>query len=336
MIAQYEVISKHIAQWEQHFVEPDVFETTDPHKIAELIDIFCQTELGAAVEDYLFYEASIGAVCGVCLVDQRRVVVKVHHARTLAFLQSMVQVQRHLLAHNYPCTKPLLAPRPLAHGIATTEELMDEGVYHEAYDPAIRRSMAEMLAQLIQLTRTPATIPGLQPAALDLRLPPGVTWGVPHSKLFDFEATAAGAEWIDEIASQAQAIKLQGAGDLVLGHSDWGVKHFRYVGERVSVIYDWDSLSLEKEPTIVGHASGYFTYTEYFGGSRVPTDEEAQVFIAEYEAARGKPFTPEEYQTMRAAKLYGLAYGARLEHALNPQENSYPEGSCRARLAQYT
>src|SRR6266851_5263615 len=189
MIAQYEVISKHIAQWEQHFVEPDVFGTTDPHKIAEFIDIFCQTELGAAVEDYLFYEASIGAVCGVRLVDQRRVVVKVHHARTLAFLQAMVQVQRHLLAHNYPCTKPLLAPCPLAHGIATTEEFMDEGVYHEAYDPAIRCSMAEMLAQLIQFTRTPATIPGLQPAALDLRLPPGVTWGAPHSKLFDFEAT---------------------------------------------------------------------------------------------------------------------------------------------------
>ena len=67
-----------------------------------------------------------------------------------------------------------------------------------------------------------------------------MTWGVPHSKLFDFEATAAGAEWIDEIASQAQAIKLRGEGDLVLGHIDWGVKHFRYVGERVSVIYDWD------------------------------------------------------------------------------------------------
>ncbi|GCE12393.1 hypothetical protein [Tengunoibacter tsumagoiensis] len=334
MIAQYDVISKHIAQWEQHFVEPDVFGTTDPHKIAELIDTFCQNGFGAAVEEYLFYESSIGAVCGVRLEDQRCVVVKVHHAHTLAFLQAMVQVQRYLLAHNYPCTKPLLAPCPLAYGIATTEELMNEGIYHEAYDPAIRRSMAEMLAQLIRLTRTPAIIPGLQPADLDLRLPPGVTWGVPHSKLFNFEATAAGAEWIDEIASQAQAIKLQGAGDLVLGHIDWGVKHFRYVGERVSVIYDWDSLLLEKEPIIVGRASGYFTYTEYFGGFRGPTNEEAQAFIAEYETARGQPFTPEEYQTIRAAKLYQLAYGARLEHALHPQETSYPEGSCRARLAQ--
>ncbi|GHO90509.1 hypothetical protein KSF_005570 [Reticulibacter mediterranei] len=336
MTAQYDVICQHIAQWEQHFVEPDVFETTDPQKIAEHIDSFCQAELGAAVEEYLFYEASIGAVCGVRLMDQRRIVVKVHHARPLAFLQAMVQVQHYLLAHGYPCPKPLLAPRPLAQGIATTEVLMDEGVYHEASDPAIRRSMAEMLARLIHFTKTPAAIPGVQPAALDVRLPPGVTWGVPHSKLFDFEATAAGAEWIDEIASHAQTLKLQGAGDLVLGHSDWGVKHFRYVGDRVSVIYDWDSLSLEKEPIIVGHASGYFTYTEYFGGSRAPTDEEAQAFIVEYEAARGKPFTPEEYQTMRAAKLYGLAYGARLEHALNPQEISYPEGSCCARLAQYT
>ena len=335
MIAQYAVITAHIAQWETHFVEPVVFGTTDPQQIAELINVFCWRELGSHVAEYLFYEASIGAVCGVRLEDQRRVVVKVHHARSLAFLQAVVQVQHYLLTHDYPCTKPLLDPRPLAHGLATVEEFMDEGVYHEAYDPAIRRSLAEMLARLIQLTNSPATIPGLQPAALDLRLLPGVTWGKPHSKLFDFEATAAGAEWIDEIAAQAQAIKLHGAGQLVLGHIDWGVKHFRYVGEKVSVIYDWDSLWLEKEPVIVGHASGYFTYTEYFGGFRVPTEEEARAFIAEYEVARGQPFTPEEHQTLQAAKLYGLAYSARCEHALDPHETSFPVGSNRSRLAQY-
>ncbi len=58
-------------------------------------------------------------------------------------------------------------------------------------------------------------------------------------KLFDFEATTRGAEWIDEIARQAQEIKL------------------------------------------------------------------------------------------------GIAYAARCEHALNPNETTYPEGSCRSFLAQY-
>ncbi len=223
-----------MTQWDTHFVEPVVFGTTDPYKIASLIDTFCQEELGAHVADYIFYESSVGAVCGVRLVDGRRVVVKVHQtSRSLDFLQAVVGVQRYLISHGYPCTKPLLDPRPLALGIATTEEFVDEGVYHQAYDPTIRRSMAEMLAWLIQLTSIPEAIPGVQPASLDLRLPAGVIWPAPHSKLFDFEATATGAEWIDEIARQAQEIKLHGAGQLVLGHTDWGVKHFRYVGKKI-------------------------------------------------------------------------------------------------------
>ena len=228
MTAQHRVITSWIAQWETHFVEPAVFGTTDPARIACLIDGFCQKELGAAVADYLFYESSIGAVCGVCLMDGRRVVVKVHQSsHSLDFLHAVVQVQHYLLDHGYPCPKPLLDPRPLAHGIATTEELVDEGVYHQASDPTVRRSMAEMLAWLLQLTRTPEALPGVHLAALDTRLPVGVIWPTPHSKLFDFEATATGAEWIDEIARHAQAMKLRGAGHLVLGHTDWGVKHFR-------------------------------------------------------------------------------------------------------------
>jgi len=145
----------------------------------------------------------------------------------------------------------------------------------------------------------------------------------------------SGAESIDEIARQAQAIKLHGAGHLVLGHTDWGVKHFRFVGKRVRVIYDWDSLTLEKEPIIVGQACGYLTYTEFFGGYRLPTEEEKSAFVAEYETARGRPFTQEEYQTLKAAKIYGLAYSARCEHALHPNDITYPEGSSRASLAQY-
>jgi hypothetical protein len=332
----YKVIADWIARWNVHFVEPTVFGTTDPQRIADIIDTFCQKELGAAVADYLFYEASIGIVCGVRLVDNRRIVVKIHQpSRSLDFLESVVRVQHYLIGHGYPCTRPILAPRPLAYSIATTEELVDEGVYHQAYDPPIRRSMAAILAWLIQLTWTPEAIPGLQPAILDQRLPPGVTWPTPHSKLFDFEATTDGAEWIDEIARRAQEIKLHGAGRVVLGHTDWGVKHFRYVNERVRIIYDWDSLVLEKEPVIVGLASGYFTYTEFFGDTRLPTDEEAQAFIAEYEATRGKPFTPEELQTLEAARIYGLAYGARCEHALHLNETSYPDWSCRSRLLQY-
>ncbi len=336
MTAPHHVISAWIARWDTHFVETIVFGTTDPHQIAHLIDAFCQKELAATVVDYLFYESSQGAVCGVRLADGRRVVLKIHQlSRSLDFLQAVVQVQNYLHAHGYPCTKPLFDPKLLANGTATVEEFINEGIYHQAHDPAIRRSMAQMLAQLIKLTWTPETIPGVHPATLDIRLPEGVIWPTPHNKLFDFEATASGAEWIDEIARPAQETKLHGTGKLVLGHTDWSVKHFRYVGERVRVIYDWDSLALEKEPVIVGHTSVNFTYTEFFDGPKHPTFEETRAFVAEYETARGNPFTADEQQTLKAAQIYSIAYGARVEHSLKPDETTYPEGSCRSRLAQY-
>ncbi len=337
MVASSAVIAEWISKWSVLFVENIVFNTTDPDQIATILDEFCRRELASPVATFLFFESSIGAVCGVKLSDGRRVVLKIHQlSRSLDFLNAVIQVQRYLIAKSYPCTKPLLTPRPIANGTATVEELVDEGEYRDAHDPAIRRSMAEMMAWLLKLTWTPETIPGLQPSALDLRLPPGTIWPTPHSKLFDFEATAKGAEWIDAIARRNQEIKLQGAGQLVIGHTDWGVKHFRYLPDgRVRIIYDWDSLALEKEPTIVGHAASYFTYTEFFNIERLPSREESQAFIADYEVARGKLFTPDERKTLDAAMIYGLAYGARCEHALKPNEREYPEGSCRALLQKY-
>jgi hypothetical protein len=103
--------------------------------------------------------------------------------------------------------------------------------------------------------------------------------------------------------------------------------------QTLRVIYDWDSLAFEKEPIIVGHASWYFTYTKFFGESRLPTDEETRAFIAEYEGARGKQFTYQEHQTLQAAKVYGLAYSARCDHALNPNETTYPESAAHCFLS---
>ncbi len=336
MVASSKVIAEWTSKWSVLFVENIVFKTTNPDQITAIIDDFCRRELASPVAEFLFFETSQGAVCGVELRDGRRVVLKIHQpSRSLDFLNAVIQVQRYLIAKDYPCTKPLLEPKPIASDIAMVEELVDEGEYRNAHNPVIRRSMAEMLAWLIKLTWTPETIPGLQPYALDLRLPRGVTWPIPHSKLFDFEATTKGAEWIDAIARKAQSIKLEGAGQLVLGHTDWGVKHFRYVDEHVRIIYDWDSLALEKEPIIVGHAAAYFTYTEFFDIARLPSREESQAFIVEYEVARGKPFTLEERQTLDAAIIYGLAYGARCEHALEPNVHVYPEGSSHALLRRY-
>jgi hypothetical protein len=56
-----------------------------------------------------------------------------------------------------------------------------------------------------------------------------------------------------------------------------------------------------------------------------------RAFVAAYEAARGAPFTREQWRGVSAAALYATSYGARCEHALGL---SAAEGRCSRRLAQ--
>ncbi|WP_151759396.1 hypothetical protein [Dictyobacter vulcani] len=165
---------------------------------------------------------------------------------------------------------------------------------------------------------------------------PGTLWGRPHSNIFDFEATTQGAEWIDELNRAARAIMDHGAGQLLLGHVDWSAKHIRYLGQRAHVVYDWDSLNLNKEPVLVAHAAMTFTYIPFLPDvADSPTREESLAFIADYEVARGSAFSAAERQTLGAAMTSTMAYGARCEHSLAPTERNYPAGSRRAILAHY-
>lgn len=52
-------------------------------------------------------------------------------------------------------------------------------------------------------------------------------WPPPHNALFDFEATTAGAGWIDDAAVKAKAIVDDLEGRLVVGHTDWTVDQIR-------------------------------------------------------------------------------------------------------------
>ena len=62
------------------------------------------------------------------------------------------------------------------------------------------------------------------------KLPPDHgLWPVPHNALFDFEATVAGAEWIDEVAGKAKKILDNSPGRMVVGHADWSAKHLRFM-----------------------------------------------------------------------------------------------------------
>ena len=190
-----------------------------------------------------------------------------------------------------------------------------EGAWADAHDPSVRCAMAETLAQLVQLGRGFVDLKGLRPGLLS-RIPDGQIWPEPHSAIFDFEASAAGAEWIDKLAAHAREVLRRPAGERVLAHVDWSVKHFRFEKGAVTVVYDWDSLAVGLEPVIVGEAARGFTFTWNLPVRLAPSLEESRAFVAEYEIARGAAFTPAERTTAGAAAVYGLAYTARCEHCL--------------------
>jgi hypothetical protein len=111
----------------------------------------------------------------------------------------------------------------------------------------------------------------------------------PHNALFDFEASVEGAERIDEIARAAQTARDEGAGREVVGHTDWAVRHVRF---------DVDSLW--------------------------PSPEESLAFLADYEDARGAPFTANERRSAHGAAVYLGAYAARCTWAYARVANREP------------
>ena len=333
MTALVDVIATYLARW-AHFqphVEVAAFGTAKPDEIAGVIDETCRRSLGAKVAAARFYESSIGAVAGVELVDGRIVVVKVHQPEVrLERLRELARVRACV-----PFSPPLLAD-PIAiatTGAYATIESFADGERGDARDASTRHALAIGLRAIIVAAR-----PLVSTSTLDSKtcgVPGDRLWPTPHSKLFDFQATATGAEHIDAVARAARA-ETEPCGELVIAHGDWRVEHVRFANGSVSVAYDWDSLCLDREPAIVGYTAHAFTadWSDETNRAQAPTLDDARGFVADYELARGRAFDRIERRLCAAAFTYACAYTARCSHALGVDERLV-HGTFAALVAQH-
>jgi len=302
-----------LADEELPLIVRELFAHVSPEGVAAGLREMELRLLGAPIERTELFGAGVGCVHGGRLPDGRRVVVKLHAPRvSVPFLGAMQEVQRHLAADGFPSPQPLAGPLRFERATATAESLLDRGTDADAHDPAIRRVMAEALAWIVERCRPLVALEALREHPM--RRAPGQLWPVPHEPRFDFEATSAGAEWIDEIGAEALAVPA--AGDSVVGHADWRVEHMRFERGAVSAVYDWDSVRIDREPALVGSAAYAFTAN----WSRedlvyLPTLEESLAFVTDYEEARGMPFTAAEHRSARASVVYMMAYSARCGHS---------------------
>lgn len=288
---------------------------------------FCSSELGSDLEEEEFVAVGVGTVFGLRLRDGRRVVVKLYRTGTgPARVAAAQNVQRHLAERGFPAPLPLSGPVETPAGLMTAETLLDRGAPEDPHDPEIRRGMASALAEMVDLCRP---LSGLEELAWTADPGDGL-WGTPHDDRFDFDATSVGAEWIDELARQARG-RLD-SGPVVVGHTDWRAENMRFEGDRVSAVYDWESVRRAPEPVFVGAAAHYFPSDFRVEARRqIPTLVEALAFVADYEEARGTAFTIEERRAVRAALVDAMAYTARCEHSVAARAEA-PEGSARAFL----
>jgi hypothetical protein len=327
-------IAAHLATWAPHpaHVELAIFGTDDPSAIAGRLDELCTSALGARIAGARFYTASVGSVAGVVLTDGREVVIKAHQPTTAtAQLRELIRVRAGLAGVGSPTVlagplvierEPAAGPEDSGVAHAVIEALVERGVWAEPHEPAVRRVLAHGLYAIVEACRP--VVEGSSLAPMLLGVPPtGRLWPVPHSKLFDFEATAAGAAWIDNVAIAARDVAL--AGDRIIGHADWRAEHVRISDGAIAVAYDWDSLARDREPALVGSCAHAFT-ADWTRDDRVqaPTLDEARAFVADYEAARGRLFDGAERATCAAVFAYASAYTARCGHALGRDERDQP------------
>lgn len=336
-----EVVGAHLAAWESAVVEQGVFGTSDPAAVCAQTGAFCREHLGADLRGSLFYVSSIGCVHGVELEDGRRVVIKARAPASVnpdmildeAALDSVFRVTSWLFSRGYPCPEPVLGPRPLGRGHATVEMFAETSEDTDGFDPVTRKALAGGLAALIEALR------GLPADIAVAHLSPGFRgkdlFPQPHSKLFDFERTAAGAEWIDAYARRARALDKHAAPPL-LGHTDWRAEHVRFRQGTIAAVFDWDSLGMRRETELVGIAAHAYTADWSRPMERVaPNGDEIRAFVADYEHARGRAFTQDERASVLASAVYCIAYGARCGHALYPAKTDWTEGTFSGVLRRY-
>jgi hypothetical protein len=316
-------VSRRFGEWGGAHVELAIYGVEDAGLIARTVDEFCRRHLGSGVHETLFYKSSVGAVTGVTLEDQRRVVVKIYQPdRSLERLLEIVELQRHLARARVLAPDVLAGPAPLASGLGVVEEYIDRGDSADAHDSTVRVALARALHAVVVALAPFVGASRLPPCLLGL--PEGVLWPKPHHAMFDFEATLRGAEEIDALAAEARRRMLP-VGRLILGHSDWRVEHVRFEDGEPRHAFDWDSLCKEREPALVGAvAHGFCSDWTRPANVQTPTLDEAKGFVFAYEAARGQPFTRAERALCGAAFGYGVVYSARCGHAIGKQERHRP------------
>lgn len=260
-------------------------------------------------------ELSVGAAAAIRLGDGSWMFMKAWSAEAdRSALAAQCAVQQAMADRGFPAPRLLSPLLPLGDGCAVIMAFDQGGTPTDVRIPGVSEAMARGLARLIKTGRDLVETPGLPE-----RIVPSGLWPKPHNVLFDFEKTTPGAEWIDEVARDALTVLRASSAPRVLSHMDWSAKNMRMGSDEIAVVYDWDSVYLETEASVVGSAAATFPTTWDLPVDPIPTRDQVLTFLAAYDVERGEPLAEKELVEVLAVFNYTQAYVARCGHALDPE-----------------
>lgn len=175
------------------------------------------------------------------------------------------------------------------------------------------RPFAHALSQLIGSAPDPAQLPSLAPS------PPWTAWDHDEGQLWprpddsDIDLNAVeGPRWLDEAGQAARNCLQKAPLRAVIGHGDWYAGNLRWVGDRLLVAHDWDSVIADGESVIVGMAAAVFPV--HHRGEE-PTVDESRQFLDAYAEASGRLLGREEIEQAWAAGVWIRGFDSKKQFA---------------------
>ena len=303
-----------LAEASEKKLADSILKTHSPEAIEQLLKKAVQETLGWGSLAVFRFELSVGAAFGLSNDKGERCLLKVLSPDDFG-AEIRRDFQSWLGQQGFPCPK-VLVPLVYIDGLPIViEEYVDEGRRADGHLSEDRNLIAGKLSQLIKLSRS---FPRMREMPTDTLVEvAGSVWPKPHNVYFDFDATTMGAEWIDAAGARSKPVLDAMAEGGIIAHLDWSPKHFLIKDGEVSVIYDWDSVARVPETRAVGAAAAAHVNSEYINKSNRPTLEQVELFLSDYERHRGSAFSGCDLKEVWASLVYGAAYGARCEHAID-------------------
>jgi hypothetical protein len=289
-------------------------------EIERWVDELTQAELGVPPSGALFAKKSAGAVFGIVLESGEPAVLKLFN-RSLGHseLSAMHRCLAVAAAQGFPIARQRSEIFEADDGVFGAFYGYLDGAHGNPHDPPVRRELSRSLAQLNALL-APLDTTGLP-------LSPGrqaALWPAPNHIWETREIDDEDGRFIAAHARAAQLVLKNSKLPLLATHSDWGVNNVRFRDDEVCAVYDSDSVHAGGEAECVGRAAAQFTAQWDIPAVLTPSADEAQAFVDEYQAARGRKFSRAERAAAAAAARYAVARAARLEHLSGvPEADNY-------------